>query len=327
MARVLGVTDLGLVDAASWPFWTAGLAAAGRPRLVVARLIGGAIALGRFQRRLSVLTPRGMQARIVRRSSGGRAIAIGEGVRAIALALPHRSWLLGDEPDLLPTPRFLNQAVRGILTGLTALGSGAHYFGRDFVTANGGQAAFLSYDVDREGRALLECFIGVEAHWSLPADCNALPLRPLPRGVPGPVCLESLGRVDTGQVLDALGRGYAARFPVDVSPDGTELGPGQVEETDVELPRWSALHEVSVGFVECGVELTGDRISRTAFRGDFMADSAGVSELEVSLRGVDASLASVAAHINAVYGQAAHAMIGVTSLSVWAAALREAGIP
>jgi hypothetical protein len=326
MARTLGVTDLGMIDASSWPAWTAGLLTAGRPRLVAAQLSGGAIALGRFQRHASVLTPRGRQAQVVHRQSGGRAIAIGTGVRAVALSLPHRSWLLGDDPEMLPTARFLNQAVRGILSGLTELGCPAHYFGRDFITANQGQAAYLSFDVDGQGRALLECFLGIDAHWSLPSDCNALPLRPLPRGVPGPVCMESLQTVNMAQLLDGLGRGYSKRFPVEVTKDDTALKLGAVEDGEVELPRWSSLREVSVGFIECGLQVLEGRIGRAAFRGDFMADSGGVQQLEESLRGADASLATVAAHINAIYGKAAHAMIGVTNLSVWADALREAGL-
>ena len=77
MAGVLGATDLGIVDASAWPEWTAGLIAAGRPRLALAQLTGGAIALGRFQRRSTTLTPRGLQAQIVRRLTGGRAVALG----------------------------------------------------------------------------------------------------------------------------------------------------------------------------------------------------------------------------------------------------------
>ena len=325
MAHALGLTLLGTVPAADWPAWTAGLLEAGQPRLAVARLSGGVIALGRYQRSGTVLSPHGQAARVVRRMTGGRAIALGDGLCAIALALPHRSWLAGDDLAAIPAARFVNRAVRGVLSGLGNLGCSATYFGRDYVTAAGGQAAYVSFEIDAEGHALLECILGVESHWWLPAECDSFPSRSPPPGVPGPASVLALAGVDTGRLLVALGGGYAERFGVTVFSDDSPLAPVAERPPDLSLPRWSSLQAVPIGFVEAGLEVAERRVIRAALCGDMIADSAGVRAVEAALPGSELMLESLGARLNSVYSDAAHTMTGINDLTVWMKALLEAG--
>ncbi len=323
MVRRLGTTDLHTLDASEWAGFTGALLASGKPRLVAARLSGGAISLGRYQRGRTALTPLGLQATVVKRFTGGRAIALGEGIRALALVLPHRSWLLSEDPSAVPASRFLNRAVRGLLGGLASLGCSARYFGRDFVTAADGQAGYLSFEIDRNGHALLECLLAVEAHWWLPSDRD---IRNRSVGCRGQVQLEGLAGIEPDQLLNAVAQGYARQFSLETAADESPLAPLAIEDAEPNLPVWSSAIEVPIGVVEVGVDMDAGRIRRAAIQGDFIADSAGVERIEASLATREATLGTVAAVINEVYADSSHALLGMPDLSIWAQAFREAGL-
>jgi hypothetical protein len=321
---VLGLTDLAPVDGAGWPALTAQLLGEARPRLAVARLSGGAIALGRYQRAETVLTAQGRAAIVRRRVTGGRAIALGEGLIAVALVLPHRSWLVDADPEALPASRFLNRAVRGVLSGLGRLGVGAFYFGRDFVTVDSLQAGALSFDVTSSGAALLECILAAEAHWWLPAACDALPARAPQRGVPGPGAVAALEGKSSAAVLEALGQGFAERFGLTCAVDGRPLSGLPAIPEPASLEKRSSLREISGGFAEVGVTLAHGRISAASFNGDFLADSAGVEAAEQAVIGAEPTLEAIAPRLNGVYSRQRHTVLGVPDLTVWADALIEA---
>lgn len=320
--RSLGLTDLGRLDARAWPDVCAGLLADARPRLVCARLSGGALALGRYQRADAFLSPAGQAIAPVRRMTGGRAAALGEGTLAVALVQPYRGWV--EDSGALPAARLLNRAVRGILDGLGRLGIGAYYFGRDFVSVEGGQAGLLGFDIAPSGAALVECVLAAEAHWWLPAEMDALPVRAPVRGVPGPRAVRLLEGVSSAGLLDAVGAGYAARFGIRTEMDARPVPRAAPPVAPPGLPGRSPLHAVPSGFVEAAARCESGRIVQASFGGELLADSAGLALLEASLRGASPDLASLAPRFNEVYRDPAHALLGVDDLEVLAAALIEA---
>lgn len=324
MSRSLPFTVLERVEARRWPAITAGLVAEGRPRLLCARLTGGVVALGRYQRAETTLTERGRALRPVRRSIGGRAIAMGEGVLACALVVPHRSWLVSADGDALPASRFINRAVRGILAGLGRLGIAATYFGRDFVTVGGSQGGHLGFDLAPSGVALLECVLAAEAHWWLPSEVDALPPRPEVRGVPGPQAIAALEGVSARELALAVARGYEEVFSLPVSEDANALPDGAAVPDRPELPLRSSLRSVPSGWIEAGVRIEDGFIAAARFDGELLADSAGIAKLERSVVGARPELASLAPRMNSVYADARHTILGLTDLSVLAQALVDA---
>lgn len=326
MPRRLSLTDLQQIPAMQWPDVTAGLLAEARPRITVARLTGGVVALGRFQRASIALTDRGRQARIVRRITGGRTLALGDGIIALAISLPHRAWLTGEALDVVPAAKFLNRSVRGILMGLTSLGAPAQYFGRDFITAAEGQAAHLSFEFDRAGHALLECLIAVEAHWTLPAECDASPARAPLRGVPGPSQLSALEGITNGKVLDAIGAGCARWFGLETVVDDAPVSLAPFSEAEPELPSWSPPAEVAIGRVQVGAATEGDRLTHVALRGDFLADSPGVHALESAIIEGPGTLEQISKLFNTAALSEEHTMLGIADLRVWAEAFRALGV-
>lgn len=306
MTRSLAFTDVGSLDARDWPRLTTRLLLEGRPRFVCARLSGVCLALGRWERARSVLTPYALERAPVRRTTGGRTLALGGGQVALALVTPSLSWLTG---ETLPASSVLNRHVRGMLSGLARLGVGAQYFGRDFVTVDSAQAGHLSFDIDANGHVLVECVLAVGAHWQLPEHCDALPPLPAQRGVPGPGMVPEL----RGDVLEAMRRGHVERYGVEaeVVDAGWELAEDVPDP--VERGGRSRLHAVATGWVEAMTDGQGVTIC-----GSFLADSAGMARLqEATADGFEARLAEV-------LSRPEHAMLGVTDPGVLVQAVREA---
>lgn len=309
MARDLAITS-GDADGAAWPGLVAALQREGRPRLVVQRLTGGSIAVGRYQRAASALTDHARSKGFQRRVTGGRAIALGEGMFGVALVLPHRGWLAGDEAEAVPTAKLLNRSVRGLLSGLGRLGVGATYFGRDFVTVDSAQAAYLTFDVDAAGHAVVECVLPAEAHWWLPADCDAQPRTVPERGFPAPATIERLRGVAPETLLDALVAGFADRSETTSTRDDRLPPPGARLDDPPELERGSAPRRIAAGFLEARATMHDGVIAGAGFRGDFLGDSAGLRTLEAALAGAAPTLEAIGPRLNAVYADAAHTLLG-----------------
>jgi hypothetical protein len=326
MPLAMLLTDLGAVDARRWPGLVEGLRREGAARLVAARFTGGAIALGRYQRGPAVLSPEGLSKPSVRRATGGRAIVLGEGALGLALVLPHRSALAGDDPEALPASRFVNRAVRGVLSGLARLGVGATYFGRDFLTLDGGQGAFVSFEVGADGHALLEVVVAAEAHWALPRAFSALPEAAPQRGVPGPALVAKLTNRTSAELLAAVAEGYVERFGVVTNPAvSSPIAPATVPGLP-DLPLASPFVEVPVGFVQTRARLEGGRLAQASFEGDFLADSAGIEALQAAVIGCAPALDALAPVMNAVYARQRHTILGLPDLAVFADGLvRAAG--
>src|SRR5262249_30581118 len=92
-------------------------------------------------------------------------------------------------------------------------GIAASYGGRDFVTVEGGQGAYLTFDVDRAGHAIVECIAAAGAHWGPPEDILAPPgkheVRP---GVPPPATIAGLQARAPAGIVEAAASGLAERF-------------------------------------------------------------------------------------------------------------------
>ena len=319
--RRLAVTDVGQVEARAWPGLVAGLVARASPALIGARTTGGAIALGRFQRGEAVLTDLALEKRPVRRVTGGRALALGEGLVALALALPHRSWLVSEEPEALPLDSLLNRAVRGLLSGLGLLGVGASYFGRDFLTVDGAQAGYLSFEVDRRGVTLVECLLAADAHWWLPEELSSRPPAPLPRGVPGPGMIARLAGRTSAQVVEAVARGYAERFQLQLEGAGGPILPAAPPKVEsLALPRASGLVAIPAGSMEARVALEDGRILAARLEGDFLADSVGLERVERDLADARPVLEEILPRLDAIYRDPAHALQGAADLETIARA-------
>jgi hypothetical protein len=319
MPRTLALSS-GEADGRDWPGLVAQLQREGTPRLAVRRLLGGALVLGRYQRAASALS---RPAPFHRRVTGGRALALGAGMFGVALALPHRGWLLGDDPGALPAAKILNRCVRGLLAGLGRLGVGAAYFGRDFVTVDSAQAGYLSFDADAAGRTVVECVLPAEVHWWLPAEYDAQPREVPTRGFPAPAVIEGLRGVEAGTLAAALGAGFEERFGVTLGRDDSTVMPGALPEEGQDLERGSTPRAIAAGWVEARVSLRDGRLAAARVFGDFLADGAGVAKLEASLEGAAPSLEEVGSRLNAVYADGAHTLLGA-DLGDLAAVLLEA---
>jgi lipoate-protein ligase A len=139
------------------------LGRAGRQRPGVLRVYsfpGDVLAAGRWH-----LAPPGaadLGEAFVRRLTGGRALALGEGYLGLSLLLPHRSALFAADALALAPFQIANRYVRGLLRALKGLGLPVFYPGRDLVTVNRRPIAAVSFETDQEGRLLFEVILAVE---------------------------------------------------------------------------------------------------------------------------------------------------------------------
>lgn len=131
--------------------------AEGRPGLRFFTLAQDTVVLGRYHRR-----PDGHGMALARRLSGGRIVPGGEGFVGIALALPHRSALVGANPRALSAEQVLNRCVRGLLDGLRRLGIEPFYPGRDLVTVGGQAIAVIGLEVMSDGATLFEAVLAMD---------------------------------------------------------------------------------------------------------------------------------------------------------------------
>lgn len=322
VALELRVIGAGQVDAAQWSgVCRALLRDVEAPTLLVARMSGRALSIGRWQNRGTVLAQVAQGLPWSRRVTGGRAVALGEGMFGVALGLPSRSSLLPEAG--VAASRFINRMVRGVLQGLGTLGVSAKYFGRDYISVESSQAGLVGFDVAPDGCALLECVLAAETHWWLPEAFDALPPRAPVRGVPGPGHIGPLSGRSSAELAEHLGRGYAQAFGVE--PTFEKRTPAFCTAAEPsELPLRSALHPIPAGFVEVQVALSDGRIAQVRLCGDFQADSAGIARLEAALVGQAPVIEAIAAPMNDVYRDAAHTILGVESLEVFATAIVEA---
>jgi len=317
-------------DAARFGRVTAGLLReverSGVPTLLVAELSGDALLLGRHQRASSALSPSALSGPIAvaRRAGGGRTIAAGQGRIGVALALPDAGALLGGP---IGADKVVNRYVRGLNAGLTACGTGAgaHFFGRDFVSAEGTQIAVVSQDGLPGGAVLFEAVVAIERSLALPPDARGYPDHGDPRADGPPHgTLAELWKSPRSfeQVAAAVAEGYERVYGCPVTrgdgadaPDEIDLLP-PVREDEAGLEE-SGVADVPIGFVEALVKVDGDRVGDVRIRGDFLAPTFVVEDLERDLVGKPLEFAALGAAVDEAFRRPNAAVLGVTRMRIF----------
>jgi hypothetical protein len=299
------LTVVEALEARDWPRSTQGLLTAAEPHLLVSRLTGGALALGRWQLASDALSESGLEKPWVRRATGGRTVALGEGLLAVAMVLPHRSALVSADPEALPAGSFLNRAVRPLLEALARLGVPATYFGRDFVTWESGQGPLLGFDLAASGAALFEAIIPAEAHWWPPEPLLFRPPPPPARGAPAPAMSARMVGVTASRLAEALAHVLQRSFSIDLTPataspprvdvpDHDPVGPGTPPvQTVLGSARWSLAPP------------------HVRLHGDLLFDSAGMSRLETDLAAGALERSRVESVWAGLFADPRHALLGL----------------
>lgn len=295
---------------------------------------GDVLAAGRWH--LAPASATDLGEAFVRRLTGGRALALGEGYLGVSLLLPHRSALVADDPFALAPFQVANRYVRGLMRALKHLGLPAFYPGRDLVTVNRRPIAVVAFETDEEGRLLFEAIVAIE--------------RPL-----GAVA-QLLDRWDAAGVIKgdllALDGGTSLREEIGESPGIAELGElvrnAFAEQFGVAIAEeplsaleaqavtalaaregraWSLTRQpradlpllgtsgIQTGILEAHFALEQGRfLKEVCLAGDFIANSPAVAALEYRLRLCPAERGAIARVVDAVFGDGANYMLGVGPL-------------
>ena len=300
----------------------------GSPRLVLAALTGDAVLLGRFQRAATTIDlsrAREQGLAVHRRLGGGRAIRAGDGILGVLFGVPDLGCLL---PKPVGPDKVLNRYVRGLCAGITATGAAAHYFGRDFVSADHRQIAILSQDGSSRGAAVLESLVGVRRSLELPPGIARFRPHNDPRsGGPAQVALSDLLErpVDLEPLARTIASGYAKIYKCELVDEALSFAEAAAPEPPVVEDESSLLaggpREVPIGFVEALVRHDGERIEQARLRGDFIARGFTMAALEASLVGCPLDARQIGLRVDAAFRAPGATIVGVTSLRVFSDAL------
>lgn len=272
---------------------------------------------------------------VYRRQSGGRALPFGDGFVGMALALPHRSALLSNDPFALAPYQVMNRYVRGLLEGCKLVGVPAFYPGRDFITVDRRVLGLVSFEVDHTGALLFEAIIAnrrdfsllphlldrVDGHGVIKADM----LTPADT-----TCLaQELGvQLTTTEVADLLRRGFQKQFDLTFAEHAlTPLEERAIAATathEFHDDRWlrqrqlrsdldhHAAERVQLGTFEAYFSLEQNRfIKEILFAGDFIANSPAIAQLERELRLCPAEWRAIDAVASEIFTQPEHFILGI----------------
>lgn len=313
------------------------LAKPSRPRGGVLRIYsfpGDVLAAGRWH--LAPPTAADAGEAFVRRLTGGRALALGEGYLGISLLLPHRSALFSDEPLALAPFQIANRYVRGLLRALKTLGLPVFYPGRDLVTVNRRPIAAVSFETDDDGRLVFEAILAVERplgavaqlldRWDvggvIKADLLALESGTCVRDEIG----ESLSFDDLASLMrDAFAQQYgitlesAPLLPLEeqavvvlAQRESRSWTNARVSRPDLPLCGSSG---IQTGVLEAHFALEQERfLKEIQLAGDFIANSAAVTALEYRLRLCPAEWTAITRVVDTVFADPANYLLGVGRL-------------
>lgn len=294
--------------------------------LHVAAVEGDVVSLGSHHP--SPPTAAGVDVVVERRRTGGRVLAHGTGFLHVALVLPHRAALAGNDAKAIAPEQVLNRVVRGVLGALQQLGVDPHYPGRDVVTVGGRPVADLAFTVAESGATLIDVVLAWER------DQSALPHfldRADPNGVvratmllPGEATSLALacGHAPTfDELVTVLRRGYEQRLGVRI----VAQEPGRLALPDVEpmaepppaldLDR-HATATTMLGAMEVRLRLDGGRIAAARITGDLLASEGTVARLEAALVGLQPAPQAIDAAIANVLEPPEAFILGVHPLAV-----------
>jgi len=301
--------------------------------LRIYELTGDVVSLGRYH-----LVPNAQvqdAAQLVRRHSGGRAVAFGDGFIGLSLVLPHRSALFSDDPIALAPYQVMNRYVRGILEGCKLVNLSAFYPGRDLITVDRRVLGLVSFEVDHNGALLFEAVIANRRDFGL---LPALLDRVDPGGV---IKAEMLAPSDTTclahelrtelsieEVAEMVRRGYERQFGLAFEPH--TLSPLEQQAIEVTAAhefhdeRWlrqrrerpdldhHGLERVQLGLFETYFSLEQERfIKDIVFAGDFIANSPAIERLEHDLRLCPAEWRAIDAVASEIFAQPENYILGI----------------
>ncbi len=229
--------------------------------LWVAVATDDALVLGAFQR----WTQAPWRTGLARRGSGGAQVLVGPGTLHVALAMAQPGSLVAcDEKHIV------NRCVRPLLRALTATGSPAAFFGRDWISVAKRPAGWVGFGHDSTtGRTLFEAYVGVTTAFAPPGGASF-------RGR-APGSLQSMaGRVlDPARIAQAVVDAYAEGH------DGERLEAPPLRDNDAsagvaEEPPWAATCEEVIGLLGAGED--GQGVFRIG--GDLLVSRDALARLE-----------------------------------------------
>lgn len=308
-----------------------------RPRPGVLRIYsfpGDVLAAGRWHLAPPAAADAGEA--FVRRMTGGRALALGEGYLGVSLLLPHRSALVAEEPLALTPAQVANRCVRGLLRALKSLGLPVFYPGRDLVTVSRRPIAALAFETDDEGRLVFEMILAVDRplgavaqlldRWDkggiIKADLLALEA--------GTSLREEIGETLAFNDLAALvSEAFAQQYGV-----ALEDAPlSALEEQAVaalaqrESRTWTNMRVlrqelplagssgIQTGVLEVHFALEQGRfVKEIQLAGDFIANSPAIAALEYGLRLCPAEWTAITRVVDGIFADPANYLLGVGAL-------------
>jgi hypothetical protein len=300
----------------------------GRAWLRVYDLAGDVLSFGRYH--LVPADAADEPVQLHRRLGGGRVMPLGAGFALLSLTLPHRSALVSDEPLALRAEQALNRCVRGLLGGLRRLGVQAFYPGRDCITVGGRTLALVSLESDARGATVFEAAVAIDGDWQrLAALVTAVDRDGVVSAqlfAPDAVTtLAAHGATPTLTMLaDAIGGAYMQEFDLIGATAAEQPAPKHAEERarawlasrrpPTALDR-HAIEWGQLGVFEVYLAARDGVIVDALLGGDFIANSASVTELEEQLRGCRLERTAIAAIVDAVYADRRNFLLGVGPLA------------
>jgi lipoate-protein ligase A len=272
----------------------------------------------------------------VRRLTGGRALALGDGYLGLSLLLPHRSALIADDPLTLAPFQVANRYVRGLMRALKQLGLPAFYPGRDLVTVNRRPIAAVSFETDEEGRLLFEAVLAVERPLSAVAqlldrwDSSGVIKADLLALEGGTSLREEIGESPTLEEIGVLLRdAFADQFGLTIVDE--PLSALEMQAVSALAARegrtWNTLRQprsdlrlcgssgIQTGVLEAHFALEQGRfLKEVCLAGDFIANSPAIAALEYRLRLCPAERGAIARVVDGVFADPSHYLLGVGPL-------------
>ena len=307
-----------------------------RTRLGVLRVYdftGDVLSLGRYHLAPAPSAPTAVP--VHRRFSGGRAVSFGDGFVGVALFLPHRSALYGNDPLTLAPYQVPNRYVRGLLEACRLAGLEVFYPGRDVITANRRVLGMVSFEVERSGAMLFEAVLAVRRDFSLLPQFleQADPAGVVKAEMLTPhdtTCLERElhTSLTTEELARLIRRGYETQF--NLLLEAHALSPLEERAIDATAAhefhddRWlrqrqlrpeldrHAWTRVQLGMFEAHFGLEQGRFLReVVFAGDFIANSPAIERLEHDLRLCPAEWRFIDAVVSEVFAQRENYILGI----------------
>ncbi len=284
--------------------------------LVVRELVGDAVVLGRFQRARSAVDVDALRARgtpIVRRTAGGPALRVGEGMLHVCLRLPSPASLGGVDD----VQRAFNRHVRPLLRALESLGAPATWGGRDVVLMRGVPVVWLGLGHSAHTRAMeLEAIVAVTRDFALPSELDLARAAIAPRFLgraPGSLA-QVLGGAPRRSLVSALVAAYESAVGLHAEAAGEDDLTCAPLALDLDEQPFAAMVEEAIGLVGARHEPEHRRV---AIGGDLGASEDALEALERALHreGAQASEPQLGALVDAHFGPSSGAAtFGVKSL-------------